>query len=272
MAVIKNQKTGMWEVRTYYKDWTGTRRQKTKRGFAKKSEAQEWERAFKLKDEMNINMKFKDFAELYLSDIQPRIKYNSFLTKKHIIETKILPYFGHRKLNEIRPADVIQWQNEIMKLKKDNGEAYSPTYLKTIHNQLSAILNHAVNMYDLKDNVARKAGSMGKEESKEIMFWTQEEYQAFIEQVADNARLFSYAFATVPTVKIDKFKRNSVAVLRVSNLSGGNYWGIKSVSGIASSIKEMLGRNLATGAVGSHKTTLNAELPNLSTTYGYFGL
>ena len=95
------------------------RSQKTKRGFAKKSEAQEWERAFKLKDEMNINMKFKDFAELYLSDIQPRIKYNSFLTKKHIIETKILPYFGRRKLNEIRPADVIQWQNEIMKLKSN---------------------------------------------------------------------------------------------------------------------------------------------------------
>ena len=193
MAVIKNQKTGMWEVRTYYKDWTGTRRQKTKRGFAKKSDALEWERAFKLKDELNINMKFADFVELYLSDIQPRIKYNSYLTKKHIIETKILPYFGHRKLNEIRPADVIQWQNEIMKLKKDNGEAYSPTYLKTIHNQLSAILNHAVNMYDLKDNVARKAGSMGKEESKEIMFWTQEEYQAFIEQVADKPISY-YAF------------------------------------------------------------------------------
>lgn len=87
-----------------------------------------------------------------------------------------------------------------------------------------------------------------------------------------NARLFSYAFATVPTVKVDKFKRNSVAVLRVSNLSGGNYWGIKSVSGIASSIKEMLGRNLATGALGSHKTTLSAELPKLSTTYGYFRL
>ena len=96
-------------------------------------------------------------------------------------------------MNEIRPADVIQWQNEIMKLKKDNGEAYSPTYLKTIHNQLSAILNHAVNMYDLKDNVARKAGSMGKEESKEIMFWTQEEYQAFIEQVADKPISY-YAF------------------------------------------------------------------------------
>ena len=45
MAVMKNQKTGMWEVRTYYKDWTGTRRQKTKRGFAKKSEAVSDEKA-----------------------------------------------------------------------------------------------------------------------------------------------------------------------------------------------------------------------------------
>lgn len=56
-----------------------------------------------------------------------------------------------------------------MKLKKDNGELFSPTYLKTIHNQLSATLNHAVNMYGLKDNVARKAGTMGKEENKEIV-------------------------------------------------------------------------------------------------------
>ena len=51
MAVIKKQKTGMWEVRTYYKDWTGERKQKTKRGFAKKSEALEWERNFKLKED-----------------------------------------------------------------------------------------------------------------------------------------------------------------------------------------------------------------------------
>ena len=150
MAVIKNQKTGMWEVRTYYKDWTGTRRQKTKRGFAKKSEAQEWERAFKLKDEMNINMKFKDFAELYLSDIQPRIKYNSFLTKKHIIETKLVPYFGNLKMCNITAQQIITWQNELIKYKDDKGKTYSPVYLKTIHNQLSAIFNHAVRYYNLK--------------------------------------------------------------------------------------------------------------------------
>lgn len=45
MTVIKNQKSNTYEVRTYYKDWTGVRKQKTKRGFKRKCDAQEWERA-----------------------------------------------------------------------------------------------------------------------------------------------------------------------------------------------------------------------------------
>lgn len=82
MAVIKNKKTGMWEVRTYYKDWTGERKQKTKRGFAKKSEAVEWERNFKLKDEQSISMSFKSFVDIYLTDLELRIKRNTFLTRE----------------------------------------------------------------------------------------------------------------------------------------------------------------------------------------------
>ena len=168
MAVIKNKKTGMWEVRTYYKDLTGARKQKTKRGFAKKSEALEWERNFKLKENQSISMSFQSFVDIYLTDLEPRIKRNTFLIKKHIIETKILPYFGKRKLDDIRTSDVIQWQNEIMKLKKDNGELFSPTYLKTIHNQLSAILNHAVNMYGLtlEKEIENKRVSIRKEQSE----------------------------------------------------------------------------------------------------------
>ena len=48
-------------------------------------------------------------------------------------------------------------------------------------------------MYGLKDNVARKAGTMGKEENKEMEFWTQEEYQKFLECVADKPISY-YAF------------------------------------------------------------------------------
>ena len=77
----------------------------------------------------------------------------------------------------------------MMNYRNKQGEGYSQVYLKTIHNQLSTILNHAVNFYDLKSNPPRKAGSMGKE----TIFWTKEEYMKFIEAVADKPISF-YAF------------------------------------------------------------------------------
>ncbi len=43
--------------------------------------------------------------------------------------------------------------------------------LKTVHNQLSAIFNHAVCYYDLRSNPAAKAGNMGRDENKEMLFW-----------------------------------------------------------------------------------------------------
>ena len=41
--------------------------------------------------------------------------------------------------------------------------------------------------------MACKAGTMGKEENKEMEFWTQEEFQAFLECVADKPISY-YAF------------------------------------------------------------------------------
>lgn len=193
MAVIKNEKTGCWEVRTYYKDILGNTKQKTKRGFAKKSEAVDWERSFKLQQDNDLNMSFEDFYKIYLKDISARIKENSSNSKIIVVEKKILPYFGKKPLNSIKPADVRMWQTEMLNLRKPNGEKYSPTYIKTIHAQLSAIFNHAVNYYGLSSNPARRAGCIGKEESKEMLFWTQEEYQRFIEQIADKPQ-FYYAF------------------------------------------------------------------------------
>lgn len=114
MTVIKNQKSNTYEVRTYYKDWTGVRKQKTKRGFKRKCDAQEWERAFKLKENLSLDMYFGDFVDIYLNDIKARIKYNTWLTKKHIVEKKILPYFSKKKLQEIKPSDIRQWQNTMM--------------------------------------------------------------------------------------------------------------------------------------------------------------
>lgn len=77
---------------------------------------------------------------------------------------------------------------------RDNkGKQYSPTYLKTLHNQLSAIFNHAVRYYDLKSNPAAKAGNMGEEKTREMLFWTKEEYMKFVDSMMDKPISF-YAF------------------------------------------------------------------------------
>jgi len=138
-------------------------------------------------------MSFAVFVKIYSNDLQSRLKQNTWMTKQNIIEQKILPYFKDKKINEIKPADVIAWQNEIMKTQDKNGKLYSPTYLKTIHNQLSAIFNHAVRFYELKSNPARKAGNMGKEKTKEMLFWTKEEYLKFSDLMMDKPISF-YAF------------------------------------------------------------------------------
>ena len=193
MAAFKNEKNGTWYVQFRYTDWKGERQQKLKRGFATKREALEWEREFLMQKQADVTMSFDSYVELYERDIKPRLKENTWLTKESIIEKKILPYFQKRKLCDITAKDVIEWQNEIRKLTDKSGKKYSQTYLKTVHNQLSALFNHAVRYYGLKSNPAAIAGNMGTEERKEMLFWTLEEYKKFSEVMMDK-QISYYAF------------------------------------------------------------------------------
>jgi len=86
---------------------------------------------------------------------------------------------------------------------------------------------------------------------------------------------FTYSFITVPSQKdINKmFKNTSVAVHRVRNISGGNYWGLPTKDGVCDSIKEFFGRNLIDFIPASdHIVHLDNEVKELTGKYSYFGL
>ena len=193
MPVFKNEDNGTWYVMARYVNWKGERKQKCKRGFATKREAQEWERMFKLQTSSDLDMSFEAFTELYINDVKNRLKENTWLTKEHIIRTKILPYFGKLKISEISTKEIIAWQNEMLAYRDEKKKPYSQTYLKTLHNQLSAIFNHAVRYYELRSNPAAKVGNMGSEGLKEMLFWTKEEYKKFSFEMMDKPVSF-YAF------------------------------------------------------------------------------
>ena len=193
MSIHKDNATGKWRVVYRYTDWTGETHQSSKRGFPTKREAQMWERELLLKKEAKLDMTFESFYEIYVEDMQNRIRDNTWGTKINIARTKILPYFGKRKIGEIEPKDIIAWQNELLAIRQPNGKPYSASYLQKIHSQLSAIFNHAVNFYHLPSNPAQKAGNMGKEEHREMLFWTKEEYKKFSFEMMDKPVSF-YAF------------------------------------------------------------------------------
>lgn len=192
MAAYKD-KNGKWYISVYYDDWTGKRSRKVKRGFLTKREALEWERRFLNQSKGDLDMTFEAFLELYKRDLRERLKLSTWVMKTSVIDQKILPYFRDRKVADIKPADIIAWQNVMLTWRDEDGKGYSPTYLKTIHNQCSAIFNHAVRYYDLKSNPAAKAGNMGKEKTREMLFWTKAEYLKFAEAVMDKPISF-YAF------------------------------------------------------------------------------
>ena len=97
------------------------------------------------------------------------------------------------KMCKITAQQIITWQNELLNYKDKEGKPYSPVYLKTIQNQMSAIFNHAVRYYNLRENPCQRAGGMGKKKNREMLFWTKEEYLKFAEVMMDKSQSF-YAF------------------------------------------------------------------------------
>ena len=152
MSVYKDG--NKWRVIYRYTDSRGERKQTQKRGFSTKKEAQAWEREQMNKTESSLDMTFESFSEIYFEDMKKRLKDNTWHTKEHILRTKLIPFFGKRKMCDIQPKDVIAWQNEMLEGSTKTGKPSSPVYLKTLHNQLSAVFNYAVKFYGLPSNPA----------------------------------------------------------------------------------------------------------------------
>ena len=113
MSAYKDKTQGTWYVSFRYIDWTGKKTQKLKRGFKTKKEALNYEKEFIRKTAADMKMEMNSFIQVYFEDKKNELKENSIRNKQHMMNKHIVPYFGTRKMNEITPAEIIQWQNAI---------------------------------------------------------------------------------------------------------------------------------------------------------------
>ena len=192
MPVYRSE-NGTFYSQFFYRDGRGAKRHKVKRSFATELEALMWEKDFLAVHNGTMDMLFTDFVDVYATEIRPRIREHTWLTKKYMIKDKIIPFFGKMRMSEIKPIDVVRWQNQLIDHKDANGKPYSATYLRTINNQLNAIFNHAERYYDLTGNPCRKVTKMGSKKGGEMNFWTKKEYLRFSEAIMDKPLSF-YAF------------------------------------------------------------------------------
>ena len=184
MPAYKDKERDTWFCKFNYKDWRDETKTKLKRGFRTKKEAQEWEREFLQVQQADMDMEFSKFVDVYFTDKAPRLKERTIETKRIMLDTRIIPYFGKLRMNAIKPADIMKWQNDMM----DQG--YKPTYLRMLQNQVTAVFNHAERFYGLKDNPCKKIDKMGKANARELNFWTKEEYDRFIQNFDEKEEMY----------------------------------------------------------------------------------
>ena len=141
----------------------------------------------------NLQDVVRQYGATVLEDKKNELKENSIRNKQHMMNKHIVPYFGTRKMNEITPAEIIQWQNTIQE------KGYSKTYERMIQNQLNALFNHAQKIYNLKENPCKKVKKMGKSDANKLEFWTKAEYDSFIagiEPESEDYLIFEILFWT----------------------------------------------------------------------------
>lgn len=180
MTVYKDGKTNKWYCKFYYTDYEGNTQQKKKSGFRFKKEAQEWESDFLSSKQFEPDISFGSFLEIYKRDRYPQIRKSS-VQKKDYRFKRILPYFENIKINEITNKDIANWQNEMIK------SGFRSSYITSVQSELSAVLNHAVKFYGLRNNPCKVVGyaKVPDEIPTKMRYWTYEQYLKAIENITD---------------------------------------------------------------------------------------
>lgn len=196
MPSYYDNKTKNWYCIFYYTDWTGTRKQKKKRGFERKKDAQEWERDFLQRQAAQPDMPFSTLSELYLKDKEQNTKFATYRVHKMRVDTWLLPVFGNRPINAIMPVDVRNWQGYLKTAISAQNKPLSDGYRHDLFVELSGVFNFAMRFYGLSVNPCKVVGNTPVKHKKKLNFWTKEEFDRFL-STFDAADPFRMAYLTL---------------------------------------------------------------------------
>lgn len=182
MPVYKDADGKKWRAVYRIKLRDGSTKQKSKRGFRTKKEAEAYIAEQQKAMKADLGMTLSTFiTEKYMPDKKGMLKERTYLTKEHMIRTHLLeaPIAG-MSINAVQPEDIIAWQNEILK------QGYSECYNRTLNNQIVGIFNHAERYYGLEKSPCRGIAKIGRSDAEKQMlrYWTHEEFLEFLDSIS----------------------------------------------------------------------------------------
>ena len=230
MSAYKDKQTGKWVVTLRYTDIDGKVKRRAKRGFATKREAKEWESEYlesiKTSD-VELEMTLSEFYEVYLGDINNKLRYGTIRNKRFIYTKFIEPILGSKQMSKIKVPDILKWQNEIL------GYQFKETYSRSINNQLVAIFNHAERYYELQNNPLKKTIAIGAKHPDSMKFWTKEEFDKFIAVVDDESARLHYTVLFYTGLRVGEliavrlkninFERGNIEVVASAQYENSHY-------------------------------------------------
>lgn len=174
MTIHKDNNTGKWYFSLRYQDENLMTKQTTRRGFERKKDAVEAQRAFleETKRARKENMNFEEIARHFMSYSVNRKKEQSVFVQNNLIKTVILPYFKGMNIHTIGAKDIDDFYRSIY-------DRYSNDSLKNVRRYLKAIYRFAISFYDVQRDVVALVDLPRKEEQPTLKYWTMEEFLIF---------------------------------------------------------------------------------------------
>ena len=185
-------KKNLWTVRFQVME-NGEYVYKRLSGFRTKAEATEAWKQYKPATRAPIasqRLTFTELCEAYLSYQKLRVRESSYISTASRLKL-ITPFFADKPVEDIRPADILAWQNTLAE--------YSTKYIANLRQQLSAILIYAERYYDIT-NVMRKieplriAPKPGELSKKKLKYWEQHEFELFLTGIPEAKQEFALFF------------------------------------------------------------------------------
>ena len=133
-----------------------------------------------------LELTFGQLADLYFESLRTGARTSSMVTFRSKYNSNVREYFEDKKVCEITPKDIVDWQNIL--LDKD----YKYNYLRALREFFNSVWLFGERTYDIK-NIARKVKGFRNlnPTNKKPKVWTKEEVKEFLNAVEDDGfRLF----------------------------------------------------------------------------------